>query len=528
MVPKHEKKGRQKQFDSLTLEKIELARKHYLQPNEKLKTAYEKLDKLCAVEGLQTPTFAAFKWYIYQNTTGAEFAEKRGRKYYKSHFKSSLASFQGAIMPMQVLEIDNSELDVLQVDSEERELLKAPDLTSAIDNYSRMIAGTEISFFSCSSRSVLEVLVQSILPKDNYCQTYNTDQEWPIQGFPVVILVDNGMDFRSKAVQEFCRKYDIIIEYVPLRNPQYKAFIEQWFNVLHKALESEEVPGTRPILRKRLENPDLKPEADAVFTLQESETWLYKWIINEYHFDNSYDDHVLAPYLKLVDAQEGRTPLILPLPREPPTNKREIELLHLATLTTESRQLGAAGVVWEHLKYNNEELALLFKRVGEKQEVKILLDTRDIRNIWVVDPITEKPIKVGLASGWAQKIANIYGDTPINASAWKKQVAQIKEITKERITPFLYGKMESKLQRKELIKSSKKTTKFIRKEREQQKEAIRKGIINKVLDNKDSDSIITNFTQSKEIEIESNQTNEFQQIDWSKIVPTGKRTRKAY
>jgi putative transposase len=431
-------------------------------------------------------------------------------------------------MPMQVLEIDNSELDVLQVDSEERELLKAPDLTSAIDNYSRMIAGTEISFFSCSSRSVLEVLVQSILPKDNYCQTYNTDQEWPIQGFPVVILVDNGMDFRSKAVQEFCRKYDIIIEYVPLRNPQYKAFIEQWFNVLHKALESEEVPGTRPILRKRLENPDLKPEADAVFTLQESETWLYKWIINEYHFDNSYDDHVLAPYLKLVDAQEGRTPLILPLPREPPTNKREIELLHLATLTTESRQLGAAGVVWEHLKYNNEELALLFKRVGEKQEVKILLDTRDIRNIWVVDPITEKPIKVGLASGWAQKIANIYGDTPINASAWKKQVAQIKEITKERITPFLYGKMESKLQRKELIKSSKKTTKFIRKEREQQKEAIRKGIINKVLDNKDSDSIITNFTQSKEIEIESNQTNEFQQIDWSKIVPTGKRTRKAY
>ena len=49
-----------------------------------------------------------------------------------------------------------------------------------------------------------------------------------------------------------------------------KVYIEQWFNVLHKALIREEVSGLRPLLKQRLENPALNPEAEAVLTLQEN------------------------------------------------------------------------------------------------------------------------------------------------------------------------------------------------------------------------------------------------------------------
>ena len=178
-----------------------------------------------------------------------------------------------------------------------------------------MITGYNISFFPSSSQTILEVLVQSILPKGEFKNTYSTEFEWKIEGFPVLILVDNGMDYKSNALREFCKKYDIILEYVPIRTPRYKAIIEQWFNILHKGLVGEDVPATRPLLKTRLENPDLKPETDAVLTLQELDSWLHKWIIDEYHYSNQYDDHVPAPSLRLKAVQDGKTDLILPSPR---------------------------------------------------------------------------------------------------------------------------------------------------------------------------------------------------------------------
>ena len=54
--------------------------------------------------------------------------------------------------------------------------------------------------------------------------------------------------------------------------------------------------------------------------------------MDEYHFTNPYDEHVPAPYLKWQDFRNGQTTMILPLPREPPIDKKEIDLLNLSTL----------------------------------------------------------------------------------------------------------------------------------------------------------------------------------------------------
>ena len=142
-------------------------------------------------------------------------------KYYKTHFTPSLKSFQSAILPMQIVQIDDSPCDVFTADEEHRESLTAPNLTAAIDCYTGMVTGLSVSFFASSSRTILEVLVQSILLKDEYTNTYQTQHEWPIQGFPVIILVDNGMDYRAEVLKNFCKKHDIIIEFVPLRTPRY-------------------------------------------------------------------------------------------------------------------------------------------------------------------------------------------------------------------------------------------------------------------------------------------------------------------
>ncbi|NVM54053.1 MAG: DDE-type integrase/transposase/recombinase [Candidatus Helarchaeota archaeon] len=521
LVPKHNRAGRPKKYDKTTIECMEDARKYYLKPRGTLKKAYRKLEALCNEKNVPVPPKPSFQRYIYANTTASELGKKRGKKYYKSHFTPSLASFQGAFMPMQILQMDNTGFDVFPVDSEEREQLGTPYMTGAIDCYTRIMTGFSVSFHPSSARTVLEVLVQSILPKDNYVDSYETEQDWEIQGFPVVILVDNGMDYRSNAVKEFCIKYDIIIEFAPIRTPRYKAFIEQWFNILRNALEDEDVPATRPLLKYRLENPDLKPELDAVLTLQAIEMWLHKWVLDEYHFTNPYDDHQPAPYLRWKDFQDGRTNLILPSPRESPQQKNAIEGLHLATLERFERTLRSDGVVWEHLKYNNVQLSKIYDIIG-KRKVTVLLDTRDVRNLWVVNPITENStIKVG----WAKTITSLHDNKPINASAWINEVRLLRRIYKSRITPYIYQKEISRKKRQQLLKTSKKESKKVRKQKEKARETTRKSITKKLQPK--IDSIIP---QEKPHEHEKYDGTEQikKEIDWAQIKFAGKRKRKPF
>ncbi len=479
LIPRHYSAGKSTSFSKKTLEIMEKSRKYYLKPLISLKNAHTDLEQLCNGQKIRTPTFSSFKKYIYDNTSASEFAKKRGKKFHKASFTPSLASFQGSFAPLQIIQMDNTGFDLFPVDEEDREQLSTPYMTAAMDCYTRMITGFTISYFPSSARTILDVLTQTILPKDYYHSIYETQQDWPIQGFPVLVLVDNGMDYRSHALKDFCMKYDVILEFAPIRTPRYKAFIEQWFNILRNALQNEEVPGFRPLLKKRLENPDLKPEIDAVLTLQEAEYWLHQWTLDDYHLTNPYEDYAPAPYLRWQDYHQCQTNIILPLPREPPKTQQEIDVLHLSTLERYERTLTYEGVVWHHLKYNNKKLASIYQQVGN-QEVEVLLNPRDIRCIWIVNPTNIKPLKVELGSGWAQAVTKVHGNRPIHASAWRSDLKQLKRRLTTRISSFNYQREMSRIKREELLASAKKTTRTIRKEREKVKETKRKSVSKKI------------------------------------------------
>ena len=339
LYPNYSNSGRKNKYSGVVQDLIEQARKYYLKPGVTIKKAHEKLHQSCKKAGIETPKESSLKWYIYKNTTAFDRSLKKGKRFQKTFFTPSLKSFQGGILPMQVVQMDNTPFDVFPVDEEERRTMSTPSMTAAKDAYTGMITGFTVSHFKSDSRTVLEVLVQTILPKSGYTRAYESEQDWPIQGFPVAILVDNGLDYRSKALKRFCKKYDIIIEYAPVKTPQHKAYIETWFHVLKNAMKQESIPGLRPTLKERIDNPDLKPEKGAILTLQEIETWVHKWVIDDYHFKNQFDDHVLAPFLRYHDAMEGKTDLVLPRPREPPARAQDIDELHLSTLKRDKRLL---------------------------------------------------------------------------------------------------------------------------------------------------------------------------------------------
>jgi putative transposase len=390
-----------------------------------------------------------------------------------------LKSFQGAILPLQIIQVDNSSCDVKITDEENREALATPNITASIDCYSGMITGFNVSLFPSSSRSILETLVQTILPKDEYKCMYGAQNDWNIEGFPVVILVDNGMDYRSEILKDFCKKYDIIIEFVPIRTPRYKAYIEQWFNVLKNAMKQEGIPGFIPTLRARIENPDIKPEKDATLTLPQIETWIHKWVLDEYHLSNQYEGLVYAPHLRLQHALDGTTDMLLPSPREPPTEHQEVDALNLSVLEPDTRQLKRAGITCKNLSYHTKELGELFRITGII-DVDILRDIRDVRHIWVINPYTKTPIEVGLGSGWAAALIETFGDKPIHESMWKRSLRLVRKQLKTELTPHAYKSIMSKQQRTQLIDDSKKEKKSVRKDIEKSKETTRKTSQNKL------------------------------------------------
>ncbi|NMC04857.1 MAG: DDE-type integrase/transposase/recombinase [Candidatus Lokiarchaeota archaeon] len=325
--------GRKVVFDEIVMRNMELGRKFFIMNNlATFNQAYNHLRKICEDDGVTLPSFSAFKKFIYRNSKKMDRDSKKGTEYVKTFYNPSLKSFQGACQCLQVVEFDNSFCNIFIADEEKREYLDRPKMTAGIDCRSGMITGFNLSHFDSSSRSVLEALVQTIPPKNDYTEMFNTQHEWPIQGIPVAILVDNGMDYRAKKLADFCKRYDIILEFVPIKTPRYKAYIEQFFNVLTKAMLQESLPGVDIGLSRRLVNPDLKPEKNAALTLDELEEWMHKWIVDTYHFTNRYDDHKYAPHFLINETEDKKTRIILPLPRESPTSPQDIDELYLSIL----------------------------------------------------------------------------------------------------------------------------------------------------------------------------------------------------
>lgn len=178
LLSRRENAGRSKKYVGKLKDLVEESRRVYLKPNGTLRLAYAKLEELCTKESISIPTFHAFKGYVRYNTTSIEKAQKRGQDVVKSQFNPSLRSFQDGIMPLQVIQMDNTRLDIFPVDESIRESLATPYLTAAIDCFTGLITGFSVSFYPSSAQTIINVLTQTILSKDEYCKEYETQHEW--------------------------------------------------------------------------------------------------------------------------------------------------------------------------------------------------------------------------------------------------------------------------------------------------------------------------------------------------------------
>jgi len=277
-----------------------------------------------------------------------------------------------AELPMDLVQIDHTLMDIEVVDHEQRRSIGRPWITLAIDVASRAVIGFSVSLEAPSALSVSLVLSHAVLPKDRWLadrELHNLD--WPMGGLPRRIHVDNGKEFHSEALLRGCQEYAITLEHRPPRQPHFGGHIERLIGTMMGAVHI--LPGTTQ------SNPREKGAYDsaarAVLTLAELERWLALEIAGVYNLS--------------VHSALGKPPLTVwqesvaqrKQPLRYPVNAAEFFLDFLPAVP---RLIQRDGIHFHKIRYWDNVLSSWAGRL--KKPLWVKYDPRNLARVYVRDP----------------------------------------------------------------------------------------------------------------------------------------------
>lgn len=171
--------------------------------------------------------------------------------------------------PGDTYQIDATIADIYLVSrSNPNILIGRPVLYFVTDVFSRMITGFAVGLSGPSWEGAMSALYNMVLNKVDLCRKYGieiSENEWPCQGIPAKLLVDNG-EMISKASNGIVLDLGIQIENTPAWRPDLKGIVENSFRLLNGQTK-EMLPGSvYPDFTER-GGPDYR--MDAALTLNE-------------------------------------------------------------------------------------------------------------------------------------------------------------------------------------------------------------------------------------------------------------------
>jgi putative transposase len=172
--------------------------------------------------------------YRAQRRLGAQTANAKYRPVRPSPFED--------LLPLELVQVDHTLLDVIVVDEQDRLSIGRPWLTLAMDVGTRMVTGFSVSLEGPSSVSVALVLTHAVMPKEIWLADLELDLEWPVSGIPQCLHLDNAKEFQSVALVRACQEYGIDLEYRPLGTPHFGGHIERLIGTTLGAVHL--LPGT--------------------------------------------------------------------------------------------------------------------------------------------------------------------------------------------------------------------------------------------------------------------------------------------
>lgn len=275
-----------------------------------------------------------------------------------------------AAAPLDIIQIDHTKVDVTVVDPVTRLPIGRPTLTLAIDVNTRMAMGFYLSLEAPSLTAVALCLTHTVMDKTGWLASRGIAADWPAQGIPRTIHVDNGAEFHARAFERACAEHRIDLSYRPPGTPRFGGHIERLIGTMMGAVHL--VPGSH--FSNIRERGDLDPEAEAVMTLRELETYLALEIVGSYHarIHKALDLPPVAAwnariaYVAVRMPSDPRQFLIDFLPGEERTLQRDgLHLFHIRYWSDELRWLMGRDRRRLTVKYDPRDLSCVFVATGE-------------------------------------------------------------------------------------------------------------------------------------------------------------------
>lgn len=320
--------------------------------------------------------------------------EKRmGKKAAKEKFTPLRGSFPGAGYPLAVVQIDHTPMDLILVEDDEfRKPIGKPNLTLAIDVFSKMVTGFCIGLDPVGALSTGLCLSHSILPKDNYLSVMEIDTPWPVWGKMRVVHTDNAKEFRGTMMGKACEEHGIVLEQRPRGQPQYGGHIERSFRTYMAKVHT--IPGTT---RSNVQDKgDYDAEGKACMTISALEKWFAIFIVEYYHQKPHTGNKGVPP---ITMYERG----ILGTPDMPgvglPMRIADETRLKIDFLPFEMRTVQEYGIVNEYIYYYHDALRRWMhspdpENPKKKQLFICRYDPRNLNTLYFYEPDTKGYIVV--------------------------------------------------------------------------------------------------------------------------------------
>ena len=288
--------------------------------------------------------------------------------------------------PLELIQIDHTPADALVLSNDRLKILGRPWVTVAIDVATRCVIGIYISMDSPSSVSVSLCIEHAVLPK---AENELNPGIWPMYGKPKRILVDNGKDFRSMALQRGCDEHGIELSWRPVRTPHYGAHIERLIGTLMKIAHL--IPGTT--FSNIREKGDYDSAAKATHTLDEFRQWMTQKICNFYHV-RPHRSLGIAPIVAWERGLTGADGQPIP----PPLVARPLDF-RMDFLPFTMRKVRRTGIEFQASRYWHDDLTPM---LNSDSHALVSYDPRDPGQIWIRRPdgaLVTAPAIAGRAVG---------------------------------------------------------------------------------------------------------------------------------
>lgn len=336
---------------------------------------------LISLNKLSTPSYST----ICRHIDKIPEYELVSARYSKRNAEIRFGKVNGGVKvsyPLERVEIDAKTVDLIIV-GEDGEVIGRPNFIAALDKMSRNILGFNISFGRTGWQDTMQCLRHIMTDKSYVKSKYpNVKNNWTSFGVPKTIVIDNGKEFKNKAMEDACLQLGIILEYAPPRFPEWKGSIERFFGTSDTSFVHN-LPGTTRSNPQQLAEGE-KPSNLACLTLSTFTKLIHKWIIDVY--SQSLNKGAKGIPAKIWDKYISEHPVSWP---------NSISELAVALGKVTYRKISNTGIQLNNLTYNSFELHKLYLQFSEannglKEKFKIKYNPLDISRIFIYDHLISK------------------------------------------------------------------------------------------------------------------------------------------